>query len=449
MQKIIAILLITLVSSNTIIENNLKLRKTAEIELGQILDEIKEYFEKGLKNIFEYCDKLIQHFEKNKMEKNLSELTNFLKDLKEKLQKYKFDELMKKIDDYLDKFKFFIINLKPEILIDFLLNYFNKIREFFSINYFNKEIEEKIMYEIRRSIARFRADEIEYDLHRPYIKLLKEFEDYDINQFIKEFILFIEQNYRDYSKDKFKNNIRSIRKDFYREMERLLKEIHEAENEFSVNIIRMKEELSGIQFNEDLKRKFSETFEQIQKYVNNLDNEKVFKFVKFFIETFINQITTKNLDSSFKTIKSYIEKLKDYLYENIYKNIIEFYDNSVTEIKKLTDKINPESIQNKIEKFIKKIKDYLKSIDTVEFIKQADKVFDKNLNYILKFDFQSPIHKFFQYIIKIRNVFNELGCDFIINVLNIVVDYANFLYESLPREYKKGRQEIYGEGFYI
>ena len=137
------------------------------------------------------------------------------------------------------------------------------------------------------------------------------------------------------------------------------------------------------------------------------------------------------------------------MYENIYKNIIEFYDNSVTEIKKLTDKINPESIQNKIEKFIKKIKDYFKSIDTVEFIKQVDKVFDKNLNYILKFDFQSPIHQFFQNIIKIRNVFNELGCDFIINVLNIVVDYANFLYESLPREYKKGNQEIYGEGFYI
>ena len=57
MQKIIAILLITLVSSNTIIENNLKLRKTAEIELGQILDEIKEY----------------------KIEKNLSELMNFAK----------------------------------------------------------------------------------------------------------------------------------------------------------------------------------------------------------------------------------------------------------------------------------------------------------------------------------------------------------------------------------
>jgi hypothetical protein len=79
MQKIIAILLITLVSSNTILENNLKLRKTAEIELGQILDEIKEYFEKGLKNILEYCDKLIHKFEKNKMEKNLSELINFAK----------------------------------------------------------------------------------------------------------------------------------------------------------------------------------------------------------------------------------------------------------------------------------------------------------------------------------------------------------------------------------
>ena len=449
MQKIIAILLITLVSSNTIIENNLKLRKTAEIELGQILDEIKESFEKGLKNILEYCEKITKHFEKNKIEKNLSELTNFLKDLKEKLQKYKFDELIKKIDDYLDKFKFVIFNLKPEILIDLLLNYFNKIREFFSINYFEVGIEKKIIVGIRRSIAQFSVDEIESGIHSPYIKLLEDLERFDINKFIKDFIRLIEEIYRDYSKDKYKNNIRITRKDFYRDMERLLKNIHEAENEFSVKIIRMKEELSGIQFNEDLKRKFSEAFEQIQKYINNLDNEKVFKFVKFFIETFINQITTKNLDSSFKTIKSYIEKLKDYLYENIYKNIIEFYDNSVTEIKKLTDTINPESIQNKIEKFIKKIKDYFKSIDTVEFIKQVDKVFDKNLNYILKFDFQSPIHQFFQYIIKIRNVFNELGCDFIINVLNIVVDYANFLYESLPREYKKGRQEIYGEGFYI
>ena len=449
MQKIIAILLITLVSSNTIIENNLKLRKTAQIELTQILDEIKEYFEKGLKNILEYCEKITKHFEKNKIEKNLSELTNFLKDLKEKLQKYKFDELIKKIDDYLDKFKFVIFNLKPEILIDLLLNYFNKIREFFSINYFEVGIEKKIIVGIRRSIAQFSVDEIESGIHSPYIKLLEDLERFDINKFIKDFIRLIEEIYRDYSKDKYKNNIRITRKDFYRDMERLLKNIHEAENEFSVKIIRMKEELSGIQFNEDLKRKFSETFEQIQKYINNLDNEKVFKFVKFFIETFINQITTKNLDSSFKTIKSYIEKLKDYLYENIYKNIIEFYDNSVTEIKKLTDKINPESIQNKIEKFIKKIKDYFKSIDTVEFIKQVDKVFDKNLNYILKFDFQSPIHQFFQYIIKIRNVFNELGCDFIINVLNIVIDYANFLYESLPREYKKGNQEIYGEGFYI
>ena len=448
MQKIIAILLITLVSSNTIIENNLKLRKTAEIELGQILDEIKEYFEKGLKNILEYCEKITKHFEKNKMEKNLSELTNFLKDLKEKLQKYKFDELMKKIDDYLDKFKFFIINLKPEILIDFLLNYFNKIREFFSINYFNKEIEEKIIYKFRKEIENYEFD-IEKESQNFYYKILREWITLDINKFIEMLVDFLEHLFRDYSKDKFKNYFRKVRKDFYNEMEKFLKEIHEAENEFSVNIIRMKEELSGIQFNEDLKRKFSEAFEQIQKYVNNLDNEKVFKFVKFFIETFINQITTKNLDSSFKTIKSYIEKLKDYLYENIYKNIIEFYDNSVTEIKKLTDKINPESIQNKIEKFIKKIKDYLKSIDTVEFIKQVDKVFDKNLNYILKFDFQSPIHKFFQNIIKIRNVVNELGCDFIINVFNIGVEYSNFLYESLPLKYKKGRQEIYGEGFYI
>ncbi len=143
MQKIIAILLITLVSSNIIIENNLKLRKTAEIELAQILDEIKEYFEKGLKNVLEYCEKITKHFEKNKIEKNLSELTNFLKDLKEKLQKYKFDELIKKIEDYLDKFKYVIFNLNPEILIDILLNYFNKIREFFSINYFNEVIEKK------------------------------------------------------------------------------------------------------------------------------------------------------------------------------------------------------------------------------------------------------------------------------------------------------------------
>ncbi len=448
MQKIIAILLITLVSSNIIIENNLKLRKTAEIELAQILDEIKESFEKGLKNVLEYCEKITKHFEKNKMEKNLSELTNFLKDLKEKLQKYKFDELIKKIEDYLDKFKYVIFNLNPEILIDILLNYFNKIREFFSINYFNVEIEEKIIYKFRKEIENYEVD-IEKESQQFYYQILREWITLDINEFIKKLVDFLENLYRDYSKDKFKNYFRKVRRDFYNEMEKFLKEIHEAENEFSVKIIRMKEEISRIQFNEDLKRKFSETFEQIQKYVNNLDNEKVFKFVKFFIETFINQITTKNLDSSFKTIKSYIEKLKDYLYENIYKNIIEFYDNSVTEIKKLTDTINPESIQNKIEKFIKKIKDYFKSIDTVEFIKQVDKVFDKNLNYILKFDFQSPIHKFFQNIIKIRNVFNELGCDFIINVLNIVVDYANFLYESLPREYKKGNQEIYGEGFYI
>ena len=448
MQKIIAILLITLVSSNTIIENNLKLRKTAEIELGQILDEIKEYFEKGLKNILEYCDKLIQHFEKNKIEKNLSQLTNFLKDLKEKLQKYKFDELIKKIDDYLDKFKFVIFNLKPEILIDLLLNYFNKIREFFSINYFNVEIEEKIIYKFRKEIENYEVD-IEKESQKFYYQVLREWITLDINKFIEMLVDFLEHLFRDYSKDKFKNYFRTVRTDFYHEMESLLKEIYNVENEFMEKIIKMKKELSGIQFNEDLKRKFSETFEQIQKYVNNLDNEKVFKFVKFFIETFINQITTKNLDSSFKTIKSYIEKLKDYLYENIYKNIIEFYDNSVTEIKKLTDTINPESIQNKIEKFIKKIKDYFKSIDTVEFIKQVDKVFDKNLNYILKFDFQSPIHKFFQYIIKIRNVFNELGCDFIINVFNIGIEYSNFLYESLPLKYKKGRQEIYGEGFYI
>ena len=53
------------------------------------------------------------------------------------------------------------------------------------------------------------------------------------------------------------------------------------------------------------------------------------------------------------------------------------------------------------------------------------------------------------YIIKIRNVVNELGCDFIINVFNIGIEYSNFLYESLPLKYKKGRQEIYGEGFYI
>ena len=452
MQKIIAIFLITLVSSNIIVENNLKLRKTAQIELTQILDEIKEYFEAGIKNFLDYCEKLMKYFEKSKIEKHLNKLINSLKDIKEKLKKYKFNELMKKCEEYIDKFINFILFLNPEILIDEIFNYLNKIREFFSITYFNEEIEKKIIIEIRRKIAEIDMEEIEKILHSSYFDILRNFEDFDINKFIKNLINFIEDVYREYSIDKFNRVFKHIKRDFYRKMEDILYDIHKEENNIREDIIKAKKELSEIEFNDELKQQFSEIFEKIQTYVNNLDNEKVLKVIKFFIETFIKKITTKNLDSYFKQIKSYIEKLKEYLYEDIYKTITEFYDTCITEIKQLTDKINPESIQNKIEELIKKIQDYLKTIDTVEFIKQVDKVFNHYLNYILKFDIQSPIHQLFQYIVNIREVINELGYDYIINAYNIIIDCANFLYESLPREYKRYSRynyEIYGDGQYI
>ena len=271
MQKIIAIFLITLVSSNIIVENNLKLRKTAQIELTQILDEIKEYFEAGIKNFLDYCEKLMKYFEKSKIEKHLNKLINSLKDIKEKLKKYKFNELMKKCEEYIDKFINFILFLNPEILIDEIFNYLNKIREFFSITYFNEEIEKKIIIEIRRKIAEIDMEEIEKILHRPYLSILRDFEDFDINKFIENLIKSIEGVYREYSIDKFNRVFKHIKRDFYRKMEDILYDIHKEENNIREDIIKAKKELSEIEFNDELKQQFSEIFEKIQTYVNNLD----------------------------------------------------------------------------------------------------------------------------------------------------------------------------------
>ena len=46
MKSLIALLLITLVSSNEMIETKIKLRRTADIELKQIVEFVKEYFDK-------------------------------------------------------------------------------------------------------------------------------------------------------------------------------------------------------------------------------------------------------------------------------------------------------------------------------------------------------------------------------------------------------------------
>jgi len=449
MKKFIAILLIILVSNNIIVENNFKLRKTAEIELEQILNDIKEYIEEGIKNIFEYFDKIAENFEKNKIDKKLSKFTKFLKDLKEKLKKYKFDELVRIYEFYIDKLINFLFFLNLDIITDELLNLFDKIREFFSITYFNEEFEGYFLLNIRKEIANMDIREIEKELLYPFFEFLYEIKRFNRKSVIERLIDPLEKYYRYYSEDKFKHKFKNLKRDFYGEMEMILNKIYRTENNLREEIMKKKEELSDIVFDEKLKQEFSEAFEKIQKSINNLDTEKLFKVIKFVMETIIYKITTKNLDPNFNIIKSYIEKLKEYLYKEIYDNIIEFYDNLIQEIKKLTNKINPESMEKKIKKFIKTIQDYFKNIDTVEFIKQVDKIFDENLRYILKFDFQTLIHRFFQYIVKIQQVINNLGFDYLVTFINITIEYINFLYESLPRAYKKYDEEIDGEGFYI
>ncbi len=100
------------------------------------------------------------------------------------------------------------------------------------------------------------------------MKILSELKNFDIIEFIKLLVDFLEHLYRDYSKDKFKNYFRKVRTDFYHEMESLLKEIYNVENEFRAKIKRMKEELSGIQFNEEIKKE--NLVKPLNKYKNML-----------------------------------------------------------------------------------------------------------------------------------------------------------------------------------
>ena len=226
MKSLIALLLIALVSSNEIIETKINLRRTADIELNQIVDFLKEYFEKAIDLYFKYCEKTVNYFESKNYEQLFIKTIQIIQEIKNYLSKYTFNELKEKFILYFEKYKTFFNDFNPDFIIDYFIDIIDNWRAFFATIYFQPNIE-KFIADIRKEIMKMRLYEIEEELFKLYAAFIYELNRINIKEVLQNIIEGFNSLINAFNEEKFRKQLEQMKIEMQKEIMKMEIEMNE------------------------------------------------------------------------------------------------------------------------------------------------------------------------------------------------------------------------------
>ena len=407
MRNHLAILLISLISCNTIITDNskiesLKLFFSKEVHLK---DLVEYYVGFSLKLMSIFFNSLLDFYQQEKYKEYIEQLKKYLELLKEYLKKHSVKESLTKFSDLVKQLQDFIKNISTEELAEYIKEVLEKIKDI--VLNFDFGSFETYVAPLKKILKEIDPTEIAKKIAELLNQYKGEITDFDVDSFVNELLKEIKH---------FKDDVFSpeLEKEIIENVKRDIKEFKGLLDDSSDLLVELVQKILSMLYSDIKQTDLTEIYNYINSYYSIVRMFFLFFDPKNIVDIIRKAlIKTKELAEKidaevvYEFLKKNIEYFRfllgDYYTEILLKIALQIKE----EIKGLSGKIDVDDICNKLTDLINLVKNFILSHDSQYIINEIKDAYD--------------------YIVELTDKYN-------INVVGeITKDYLDKLFDALKK----------------
>jgi len=407
MRSYLAILLISLISCNTIITDNskiesLKLFFSKEFHLK---DLVEYYVGFSLKLMSIFFNSLLDFYQQEKYKEYIEQLKKYLELLKEYLKKHSVKESLTKFSDLVKQLQDFIKNISTEELAEYIKEVLEKIKDI--VLNFDFGSFETYVAPLKKILKEIDPTEIAKKIAELLNQYKGEITDFDVDSFVNELLKEIKH---------FKDDVFSpeLEKEIIENVKRDIKEFKGLLDDSSDLLVELVQKILSMLYSDIKQTDLTEIYNYINSYYSIVRMFFLFFDPKNIVDIIRKAlIKTKELAEKidaevvYEFLKKNIEYFRfllgDYYTEILLKIALQIKE----EIKGLSGKIDVDDICNKLTDLINLVKNFILSHDSQYIINEIKDAYD--------------------YIVELTDKYN-------INVVGeITKDYLDKLFDALKK----------------
>ena len=407
MRSYLAILLISLISCNTVITDNskiesLKLFFSKEVHLK---DLVEYYVGFSLKLMSIFFNSLLDFYQQEKYKEYIEQLKKYLELLKEYLKKHSVKESLTKFSDLVKQLQDFIKNISTEELAEYIKEVLEKIKDI--VLNFDFGSFETYVAPLKKILKEIDPTEIAKKIAELLNQYKGEITDFDVDSFVNELLKEIKH---------FKDDVFSpeLEKEIIENVKRDNKEFKGLLDDSSDLLVELVQKILSMLYSDIKQTDLTEIYNYINSYYSIVRMFFLFFDPKNIVDIIRKAlIKTKELAEKidaevvYEFLKKNIEYFRfllgDYYTEILLKIALQIKE----EIKGLSGKIDVDDICNKLTDLINLVKNFILSHDSQYIINEIKDAYD--------------------YIVELTDKYN-------INVVGeITKDYLDKLFDALKK----------------
>ena len=407
MRSYLAILLISLISCNTIITDNskiesLKLFFSKEVHLK---DLVEYYVGFSLKLMSIFFNSLLDFYQQEKYKEYIEQLKKYLELLKEYLKKHSVKESLTKFSDLVKQLQDFVKNVSTEELAEYIKEVLEKIKDI--VLNFDFGSFETYVAPLKKILKEIDPTEIAKKIAELLNQYKGEITDFDVDSFVNELLKEI-KHFKDevFSPELEKEIIESVKRD--------IKDLKNILDDSSDLLVELVQKILSMLYSDIKQTDLTEIYNYINSYYSIIRMFFLFFDPKNIVDIIRKAlIKTKELAEKIdaevvyeffkKNIEYFRFLLGDYYTEILLKIALQIKE----EIKGLSGKIDVDDICNKLTDLINLVKNFILSHDSQYIINEIKDAYD--------------------YIVELTDKYN-------INVVGeITKDYLDKLFDALKK----------------
>ena len=407
MRSYLAILLISLISCNTIITDNskiesLKLFFSKEVHLK---DLVEYYVGFSLKLMSIFFNSLLDFYQQEKYKEYIEQLKKYLELLKEYLKKHSVKESLTKFSDLVKQLQDFVKNVSTEELAEYIKEVLEKIKDI--VLNFDFGSLETYVAPLKKILKEIDPTEIAKKIAELLNQYKGEITDFDVDSFVNELLKEI-KHFKDevFSPELEKEIIESVKRD--------IKDLKNILDDSSDLLVELVQKILSMLYSDIKQTDLTEIYNYINSYYSIVRMFFLFFDPKNIVDIIRKAlIKTKELAEKIdaevvyeffkKNIEYFRFLLGDYYTEILLKIALQIKE----EIKGLSGKIDVDDICNKLTDLINLVKNFILSHDSQYIINEIKDAYD--------------------YIVELTDKYN-------INVVGeITKDYLDKLFDALKK----------------
>ena len=407
MRSYLAILLISLISCNTIITDNskiesLKLFFSKEVHLK---DLVEYYVGFSLKLMSIFFNSLLDFYQQEKYKEYIEQLKKYLELLKEYLKKHSVKESLTKFSDLVKQLQDFVKNVSTEELAEYIKEVLEKIKDI--VLNFDFGSFETYVAPLKKILKEIDPTEIAKKIAELLNQYKGEITDFDVDSFVNELLKEIKH---------FKDEVFSpeLEKEIIENVKRDIKDLKNILDDSSDLLVELVQKILSMLYSDIKQTDLTEIYNYINSYYSIIRMFFLFFDPKNIVDIIRKAlIKTKELAEKIdaevvyeffkKNIEYFRFLLGDYYTEILLKIALQIKE----EIKGLSGKIDVDDICNKLTDLINLVKNFILSHDSQYIINEIKDAYD--------------------YIVELTDKYN-------INVVGeITKDYLDKLFDALKK----------------